>query len=61
MGSILSFLKEAKVELSRVNWPTQKEIIRYTVLVIVISLGVALFLGGLDFLFSLGVERFLLR
>ena len=61
MGSILTFLQEAKVELSRVNWPTQKEIIRYTVLVIVISLGVALFLGGLDFLFSLGVERFLLR
>ncbi len=61
MGTVLTFLREARIELSRVNWPTQKEIIRYTVLVIAISLVVALFLGSLDFFFSYGVERYLLR
>ena len=61
MGSVLTFLREAKVELSRVNWPSQQEIIRYTVLVITISLVVALFLGALDFTFGLLVEKYLLK
>ena len=60
MQAILTFLREAKVELSRVNWPSQKEVIRYTILVVVISLAVAAFLGTLDFLFSFLVEKYLL-
>lgn len=60
MNKAFTFLAEAKVELSRVNWPTQKQITRYTLLVIAISLAVAIFLGGLDFLFSSLVERFLI-
>lgn len=61
MKAIFRFLQEAKVELARVSWPTQKEIIRYTVLVIVISLLVALFLGTLDFFFGFLVEKYLLQ
>lgn len=61
MNKLFTFLVEAKVELSRVNWPTRKQIIRYTVLVIAISLVVALFLGSLDFVFSSLVERFLIK
>ena len=61
MQTILTFLIEAKAELSRVNWPSQKQIIQYTLLVIVISLGMAVFLGGLDFFFSFLVERYLIK
>lgn len=61
MNSVFTFLTEAKVELSRVNWPSQKQVIRYTVLVISISIAVALFLGSLDLLFSSLVERFLIK
>ncbi len=60
MQAMLTFLREAKVELMRVNWPTQKEVIRYTILVVVISLAVSAFLGALDFLFSFLVEQYLL-
>jgi preprotein translocase subunit SecE len=60
MQGILKFLQEAKVELLRVNWPTRQEIFRYTFLVVVISIAVALFLGGLDFFFSFLVEKYLL-
>ncbi len=60
MQAILTFLREAKVELSRVNWPSRQEIIRYTMLVITISLSVAIFLGALDFLFGFLVEKYLL-
>lgn len=61
MQAIIRFLEEAKVELTRVNWPTQKEIIRYTILVVAISLSVAVFLGALDFLFGHLVETYLLQ
>jgi preprotein translocase subunit SecE len=61
MQAILTFLREAKVELLRVNWPSQKEVFRYTFLVVVMSLTVAVFLGSLDFLFGFLVERYLLQ
>jgi preprotein translocase subunit SecE len=61
MSSVLEFLREARVELARVNWPTREQIIHFTILVIAISIVLALFLGGLDFLFSFLVERFLIK
>lgn len=61
MQKILTFLTEAKAELLRVNWPSQKQLVRYTVLVIAISLVMAVFLGGLDLLFSSLVERYLIK
>ncbi len=60
MNKVINFFVEAKGELMKVNWPSQKDLIRYTVLVVVISLAVAIFLGALDTLFSYLVERFLL-
>lgn len=60
MGKILNFFLEAKGELAKVNWPSQQELVRYTWLVVLISLGVAIFLGALDSLFGALVSRFLL-
>jgi preprotein translocase subunit SecE len=39
-------------ELKKVTWPTQKEVIRLTAAVIIVSIIVGLFLGGLDFLLT---------
>ncbi|MBI2439222.1 MAG: preprotein translocase subunit SecE [Candidatus Moranbacteria bacterium] len=61
MNNPFSFLTEVRAELTRVNWPTRKLLVRYTVLVIGISIAVAVFLGSLDFLFSFLVENFLLK
>ncbi len=52
MAKIGKFLKEAQQEFKRVNWPTKKETIRYTLFVIGISVGVALYLGFLDYIFT---------
>ena len=48
---LITFLKEVKLEIKKVNWPTRQEIIKYTLIVIGISAGVAAFLGILDFIF----------
>lgn len=57
MSKTLTFLKESIREFKRVNWPTRRETMRYTLFVIVFSVGVALFLGFLDFVFSRVIER----
>ena len=49
---IKAFLKEAWLELKKVNWPSRKETIRYTLIVIVVLTVVALYLGGIDFFFT---------
>jgi len=45
---VITFLKEVKTETKRVNWPTREETIRYTLIVVGVSLAVAAYLGGLD-------------
>jgi preprotein translocase subunit SecE len=49
---IKPFFKEVFVEMKRVSWLSKKEIIKYTMIVIGFTLVAALFLGGLDYLFS---------
>ena len=48
----VTFLKEVRDELKKVVWPTRDEVIRLTSLVIIISLIVGFFLGGLDYIFT---------
>lgn len=52
MTNIGQFLKEVKVELSKVNWPTRQQTIQYTMVVLGMSAVFALFLGLLDFGFQ---------
>lgn len=48
---VISFLSEVKTELSRVIWPKKNEVIKLTLVVIVISAAVGAYLGILDYLF----------
>lgn len=47
-NKIISYIRESRDELKKVVWPSKKETTKYTLLVIGISLGVAIFLGVLD-------------
>lgn len=55
---IKTFFKEVWVEARKVDWPRRKETIRHTLIVIGISLGVAAFLGVLDFAFLKVLDMF---
>ena len=54
------FLREVKQELKKVTWPSRQETIRYTMTVVLISLGVAFFLGFSDLLFSWLMNKFVI-
>ena len=49
---ITEYVKETRAEMSHVTWPTRKQAINYSLLVIAVSLGTALVLALFDFIFS---------
>ena len=59
-SKIDNFFKEVKLEIKKVNWPTAKETTRYTLIIIGVSIVTAAFLGGIDFLFTRVLDRFIL-
>lgn len=46
------YINATKAEMTHVNWPTKQQTTRFTVAVILVSLGVAVLLGICDFVFS---------
>jgi preprotein translocase subunit SecE len=49
---IIQFIKEAKVELKKVTWPTPKQTLASTAVVIIIVFIVAIYLGIVDFVLA---------
>ena len=60
MKKLADYIRGVRVELRHVHWPTKKQIINFTLLVIGISLAVAVFLGFADMIFSFFLKKFIL-
>jgi len=60
-GRLIKYLKEVRIEAKKVNWPTRQEALKYTLIVIGISVSVAVFLGTLDFIFTLILNKIILK
>jgi len=58
-NKLTQFLKEVRQELKKVSWPSRQETIKYTLIVVGVSVAVAIFLGGLDFLFVWALNKFI--
>ena len=52
MNKVITFLKEVKAELLKVTWPTRKQAIRLTIVVLVVSVIVGLYIGILDYILT---------
>ena len=46
-------------ELRRVNWPTRRETINYTIVVMITLVILTAFIAGLDYVFGDGILRLL--
>ncbi|KKU22020.1 MAG: Preprotein translocase, SecE subunit [Candidatus Nomurabacteria bacterium GW2011_GWA1_46_11] len=57
MSSITEYLKETRTELKHVIWPSRSQTFYYTLIVILLSVVVAYYLGVFDYLFSLLLGR----
>ncbi len=54
---LIKYIKESIFELKKVTWPTKKETVNYTLLIIGIGLAVAAYIGIIDYILSLVVEQ----
>jgi preprotein translocase subunit SecE len=61
IGQIKDFFREVQIELKKVTWPSRKETIAATSMVIILSIVVAFFLGILDIGLAKAVGLFLKR
>ncbi|MEK7208175.1 MAG: preprotein translocase subunit SecE [Patescibacteria group bacterium] len=52
MAKLTEYIKETRAELKHVAWPTRRQAVIYTVVVIVISLITAAYLGAFDYIFT---------
>lgn len=54
---LVSFVRDSAAEMQHVSWPSRRQVVAYTALVVVISAGTAAYLGALDGLFTWFLER----
>ena len=61
INKAIQFFQEAKAEMLKVNWPTKKQTLNYTGLVVIVSIVVAAFLGGLDSTFGYILQTYIIK
>ena len=60
MSRITQFFREVRAEMAKVVWPTQRQLIVYTLVVIMVSVIMAVFLGLLDLGFQTLLTKYIL-
>lgn len=53
----VQYFRESKEELEKVTWPTRQTTIRYSLLVVAVSVGVGLLFAALDSGLTIGFEK----
>jgi preprotein translocase subunit SecE len=53
------FLKEVRQELKKVDWPTRKELITYTIVVLATIVVLTTYVAGLDYVFTRAILNLL--
>jgi preprotein translocase subunit SecE len=59
--SRFAFIGDIIGELRKVTWPSRRDTVRLTIMVLIVCAAVGLFLGALDYGFSELVARFFFR
>ncbi|MBP6931152.1 MAG: preprotein translocase subunit SecE [Candidatus Pacebacteria bacterium] len=61
MKNLIEYFKETKAEIKNVTWPSRTKAVYATIAVLVISVGIAYYLGLFDYLFATGLQWLLLN
>jgi len=52
---LTQFVRDTRIEIRKVIWPTREETVRLTLMVLGVSIGTGLLLGGFDFVLNQAV------
>ncbi|OGH69793.1 MAG: preprotein translocase subunit SecE [Candidatus Magasanikbacteria bacterium RIFCSPHIGHO2_01_FULL_47_8] len=61
IDSIKNYFLGSYAEMKKVSWPTKQQTINYSLLVIGLSVGLAVFFALLDFAFSTGITKLITK
>jgi len=61
IDSIKNYFLGSYAEMKKVTWPTKNQTVNYSLLVIGLSIGMAVFFAALDYIFNLGIERLIIK
>ncbi|TAN34016.1 preprotein translocase subunit SecE [Patescibacteria group bacterium] len=61
LNTIKNYFLGSYAEMRKVNWPTKKQTFNYSLLVIGMSIGMAVFFSILDYIFNLGIEKMIIK
>ena len=61
LNAIKNYFVGAYQEMRKVTWPTKSQTINYSIMVIALSVGMALFFGVLDYMFNWGITNIFLK
>ncbi|MDR9387582.1 MAG: preprotein translocase subunit SecE [Balneolaceae bacterium] len=56
MNKVQAFVEDVRREMGKVTWPTQNELVDQTIVVIVFSIILSLFIFGIDQLYTFILE-----
>ncbi len=54
---LIQYFRESAEEIRKISWPSRNDVIKYSMVVIVLCLVLAVFFTGLDWLLSLGIQK----
>jgi preprotein translocase subunit SecE len=49
---ITEYIKDTRAEMAHVTWPTRKQAISYSIVVVLVSVATAVLLGFFDYIFA---------
>lgn len=52
-----NYFRDVRAEMKHVSWPSRQLTITYTIVVVAVSIATAVYLGLLDYVFRLGIEK----
>jgi preprotein translocase subunit SecE len=61
MKAVLDFLASTRVELEKVVWPTPQQTLKLTLIVVIVTVSVGFFVGGVDLLLTKALALLLNR
>ncbi len=60
MKRFIQYIRDTKAELVHVKWPTRRETMGFTLIVIAVSIITAVLLGFFDYILSLVIQKFVI-
>jgi preprotein translocase subunit SecE len=58
---LFDYIRDTKGEMKHVSWPTKNQAIGYTIIVLLVSIVLALYLGFFDYIFTQVIDRFFIN